>query len=230
MALEDPQRNAPHGVRPRVDLRIVLFSVSEGRLFVALEQRGKRKSLPRGAPWPEENLDAAAARVLSAELGIAEQYLEQLYTITQGRAEAWTVTVTYLGIALAGPEGPPVTTAAWFDASGLPSLDGVDTMIVDYALLRLRAKLGYTTIAFHLLPSTFSFSELQGVYEAVLNRRLDKRNFRRSIQAADLLEATGETRREGSHRPARLFRFRAAHDAGTYLTPAWATGAERESG
>jgi 8-oxo-dGTP diphosphatase len=109
-------------------------------------------------------------------------------------------------------------------------MDRMDAKIVDYALLRLRAKLGYTTIAFHLLPPTFALSELQGVYEAVLDRALDKRNFRRRIQAAAVLEPTGELRREGSHRPARLYRFRAAHDAGTYLTPAWVTATGQESG
>ena len=214
---------------PRVDLRIVLFTVSEGRLLVALEPRGNGIALPRGMPWPEESLDAAAARVLSTELSIEEQYLEQLYTITQGSAENWSLIVTYLGIAHAGAGGPPATSASWFGATALPEMDPVDKKIVDYALLRLRAKLGYTTIAFHLLSPTFSLSELQGVYEAVLNRTLDKRNFRRRIHGGDFLEATGETRREGSHRPARLFRFRAVHDAETYLTPAWATNAKRET-
>jgi 8-oxo-dGTP diphosphatase len=107
-------------------------------------------------------------------------------------------------------------------------MNQVDQMIIDYALFRLRAKLGYTTIAFHLLSPSFSLSELQTVYEAVLDRRVDKRNFRRRIHAAGVLEATGETRREGSHRPARLYRFRAVHDAESYLTPAWATTADPE--
>ena len=71
-------------------------------------------------------------------------------------------------------------------------MNPVDRMIVDYALLRLRAKLGYTTIAFHLLPPSFSLSELQNVYEAVLDHQLDKRNFRRRIHAAGVLEGTGE--------------------------------------
>jgi 8-oxo-dGTP diphosphatase len=96
-------------------------------------------------------------------------------------------------------------------------------MIVDYALLQLRAKLGYTTIAFHLLPPNFTLSELQAVYEAVLNREVDKRNFRRRILATGVIEGTGEYRREGSHRPARLYQLRTPDDAETYLTPAWST-------
>ena len=119
------------------------------------------------------------------------------------------MTVTYLALALASAGGPPLNSAAWFNAAKVPAVNQVDRMIVDYALFRLRAKLGYTTIAFHLLPPSFSLSELQTVYEAVLDREVDKRNFRRRIHAAGVLEGTGETRREGSHRPARLYRFRA---------------------
>jgi 8-oxo-dGTP diphosphatase len=102
-------------------------------------------------------------------------------------------------------------------------------MIVDYALVRLRAKLGYTAIAFHLLPPSFTLSEVQTVYEAVLGREVDKRNFRRRIHAAGLLEGTGESRREGSHRPARLYRLRTIDHAETYLTPTWAAQPERKA-
>jgi 8-oxo-dGTP diphosphatase len=175
-------------------------------------------------------LDAAARRVLATEIGGGEQYQEQLYTTSQGTAGHWTVTIAYLALAPASGESPPVVSGRWFDVSRLPKLDMVDANIVAYALLRLRAKLGYTTIAFHLLPERFSLSELQRIYESILNRKLDKRNFRRRLQAEEFLEPTGETRRDGSHRPARLYRFRAAHDAGTYLTPAWATRPELEPG
>jgi 8-oxo-dGTP diphosphatase len=102
-------------------------------------------------------------------------------------------------------------------------------MIGDYALLQLRAKLGYTAIAFCLLPASFSLSELQNVYEAVLDYRVEKRNFRRKMQAAGVLDGTGGSRREGSHRPARLYRFRASQDAEANVTPGWATGPEQET-
>lgn len=214
---------------PNVDVRVVLFTVSDGRLLIALEDRPACKVLPRGNPTPDESLDATATRILATRVGSAERYLEQLYTISHGTESEWTVTVAYLGLAIAGDEGPPPTSVRWFDAGSLPRIHPVDHMIVEYALLRLRAKLGYTTIAFHLLPPSFTLSELQHVYEAVLDRELDKRNFRRRIHAAGILEATGDTRRDGSHRPARLYRFRAAHDAEAYLTPAWSTNAEREA-
>jgi 8-oxo-dGTP diphosphatase len=212
-----------------VDIRIVLFTLSEGKVWIALEPCGLSAALPKGEPRPDEALDVAATRVLADQTGIAERYLEQLYSISQGSSQEWTVSVAYLGLALASATGPPPTAIQWYEISDQPSMSVLDRRIVDYALLRLRAKLGYTTIAFHLLPRSFSLSELQTVYEAVLGRQLDKRNFRRRIQAGDILEPTGETRREGSHRPARLFRFRAAHDAEAYLTPAWATNPDEET-
>lgn len=214
---------------PYVDVRVVLFTVSDGRLWIALEDLPTGKVLPRGRPMPDESLDTTATRILEAHVEIEKRYLEQLYSLSQGRGGGWTVSVTYLGLAIAGLGGPPTTSTAWFESGSLPRIDPVDHLIVEYALLRLRAKLGYTTIAFHLLPPSFTLSELQHVYEAVLDRELDKRNFRRRIHAAGILEATGDTRRDGSHRPAHLYRFRAAHDAETYLTPAWATTAEREA-
>jgi len=213
---------------PRIDVRVVLFTVSSGRLLIALEEDTSGWGLPRGGPTLAESLDATGTRILTRHMGIAERYLEQLYSVSHRSEGDWTVTVTYLALALARAAGPPPNTAAWFDAGNLPEMHSVDRKIVDYALLRLRAKLGYTTIAFHLLPPNFSLSELQMVYEAVLGRELDKRNFRRRIHAAGVLEGTDDTRREGSHRPARLYRFRAGHDAETYLTPGWAFGTEQE--
>jgi 8-oxo-dGTP diphosphatase len=213
---------------PIVDVRPVLFTVSDRGLLVALREEGGLSGLPRAAPRLEEALDATAARILADEMGVAERYLEQLYSVAESEDPGWTVTVAYLCLALTNGDGRRSCRFSWFDVADLPPMGHLDRKIVDYALLRLRAKLGYTTIAFHLLPVEFSLSELQGVYEAVLGRLIDKRNFRRRIQAGDILEETGATRRDGSHRPARLFRFRAAHDADTYLTPAWAasTGTE----
>ena len=98
-------------------------------------------------------------------------------------------------------------------------------MVVDYALMRLRAKLGYTNVAFHLLPEQFTLSELQETYETILARRLDKRNFRRRMIASGILLETEAKRREGSHRPATLYRFRPTDDRESYLTPPWAEGA-----
>jgi 8-oxo-dGTP diphosphatase len=93
--------------------------------------------------------------------------------------------------------------------SKLPTLAFDHRKILEYALERLRNKLEYTTVGFQLLPEKFSLTELQGVYEAILDKRLDKRNFRRKIELLKILKPTSEYRR-GGQRPARLYRFAAA--------------------
>ena len=206
---------------PIVDLRIVLFTIAGGRLRVALDGATTPR-LPRGAPLPHRSLDAEARRIVRETTGLREQYLEQLYTLSVDEPSGWVVTVGYLGLIGSGSEASAVLDGSWHAADELPVLSRTDRMVVDYAVLRLRAKLGYTTIAFHLMPATFTLSELQGAYEAILGRRLDKRNFRRRVIAADMLASTAAKRRDGSHRPALLYRFRAAHDPETYLTPPWA--------
>lgn len=210
---------------PDVDLRIVLFTVAEGALLVCLQAGPVRHRLPRGRPLPEEPLDVGARRLLRTETGLREEYLEQLYSVGVADDRDWTVVVSYLGLVASVGDAPPTLPGSWHRVASLPAMSEPDRMIADYGALRLRAKLGYTTIAFHLLPATFTLSELQGTYEAVLGRPLDKRNFRRRVLAADFLTPTELRRRVGSHRPALLYRFRAAHDRETYLTPDWAEGA-----
>ena len=220
-----PVTNAERSLSPTVDLKIVLFTIAEGRLRVALHVRDGASHLPVGTPQPHQSLDGEARRIARETTGLREQYLEQLYTLSVQEPVGWVITVGYLGLICSSPDATPAMGGSWYEVAALPPLSRTDRMVVDYALLRLRAKLAYTTIAFHLLPSTFTLSELQGAYEAILEQRLDKRNFRRRVTAAGMLETTGAKRREGSHRPALLYRFRAVHDRETYLTPPWAEGA-----
>lgn len=213
-----------------IDVRLVLFSIQHGELWIAVALADGGWVLPTVSLNSAESLDSAALRALRDRLGTQHRYIEQLYSVAVEEAGVPSVVVAYLGIAEAGESRLGAAGAAWQRALALPHMTSIDARIVDYALLRLRAKLGYTTIAFHLLPMTFSLSELQRVYEIVLGRGLDKRNFRRRIQSAEILDETVETRREGSHRPARLYRFRDAHNADTYLTPVWATAPVGEPG
>ncbi len=94
----------------------------------------------------------------------------------------------------------------WFPLEALPALPGVHREVVTLAHERLATKLDYSTIAFQFMADKFTLSELQRVYEIILRERLDKRNFRKQILAMGRLEDTGEERRNGSHRPARLYR------------------------
>jgi 8-oxo-dGTP diphosphatase len=98
----------------------------------------------------------------------------------------------------------------WFSVYHLPPLAFDHAKILQYALDRLRGKLAYTNIAFNLLPEQFTLRELQRVYEIILHCKLDKRNFRKKILSTGILEDTGAKKMEGTHRPARLYRFNAA--------------------
>lgn len=232
MELESPSHTAEAatGLHSSIDVRLVLFAIQDGELWIALADGDGVWELPSVSLTSGESLDAAALRALRERLGTEHRYVEQLYSLAIEDAAAPSVLIAYLGIADAEAASLSASGAAWQRTLSLPRISATDARIIDYALVRLRAKLGYTTIAFHLLPMTFSLSELQQVYEIVLGRGLDKRNFRRRIQSAEILEPTRETRRDGSHRPARLYQFRAAHDADTYLTPVWATSPDGEPG
>ena len=96
---------------------------------------------------------------------------------------------------------------AWHNAHTLPVLAFDNNRVVEYAIRRLRAKLDYTNVAYSLLPRTFTLSELQQVYEAILDHPLDKRNFRRRMLSLGIIKAAGGTRMEGAHRPAQLYTF-----------------------
>ncbi len=207
----------------RIDIRVVLVTTRKHRLCVALEaDTGGRLRLLRGAAPRREPLDADARRIVQAQIGPREHYLEQLYTVSVDESGRWIVIVAYLALIWFEGAPEPIPPERWFDVESLPPLSAADRMLVDYALIRLRAKLGYTTIAFHLLPSAFTLPELQTTYETILGHPLDKRNFRRRVIAAGFLEPTGDKRRDGNHRPAVVYRFRASHDHERYLTPAWA--------
>jgi 8-oxo-dGTP diphosphatase len=208
--------------RPSVSVDMVLFAFLGNQLKVLLVQRGgepfkDRWALPGGFIHMDESLEDAAKRELQEETGVRDVYLEQLYTFgapdrdPRGRV----LTVAYFALLSADEAlriklqgGDDTNDARWWNIYNLPDLAFDHGRIVDYALQRLRWKLEWTALGFLLLPQEFTLSELQSVYETVLNEPLDKRNFRRKILAADVLEETNN-RRQGDHRPAKLYRFTA---------------------
>lgn len=221
----DTQQNGTYTYdhpRPAVTVDMVLFAFLENQLQVLLVQRGVAPfegqwALPGGFVGVEESLEEAAQRELLEETGVRDVYLEQLYTFgapdrdPRGRV----ITVAYFAllsmddiahIEVSG--GDDASEARWWNMYRLPALAFDHGRILDYALQRLRWKLEWTALGFLLLPEEFTLSELQTVYETVLNEDLDKRNFRRKILSADILEETGNYR-EGDHRPAKLYRFTA---------------------
>ncbi len=205
--------------RPMVTVDVVIFTVREDRLQVLLVQRKHPPyagmwALPGGFVGMEESLEEAALRELAEETGVMQAYLEQLYTYGDpGRdPRGRVITVAYFALIPAGTAirtegGDDAARADWFSVGHLPPLAFDHAEIVAYAVRRLRYKLEYTAVGFELLPEEFTLSELQRVYEIVLGERLDKRNFRRRILQAGIIEPTRHFR-TGEGRPARLYRYR----------------------
>jgi 8-oxo-dGTP diphosphatase len=205
---------------PRAALTVdcVVFGFDEGELKVLFIQRGiapfKGKwALPGGFVRVEETVDEAARRELAEETGLTNVFLEQLYTFgaVERDPRERVVSVAYYSLVKLA-EHPPAgasdaSDAAWFPVARPPALAFDHAKILETALLRLRGKVRYEPIGFELLPGKFTLSQLQHLYEAVLQDTLDKRNFRKKILAMGLLVPLKERVREGAHRPAQLFRF-----------------------
>jgi 8-oxo-dGTP diphosphatase len=194
---------------------VVIFTVDGGELQVLLISRSAQPfrglwSLPGGVLARDESLEEAASHKLREETGVTDVYLEQLYTFhdLDGRG---SVAVAYFALVdsrQAQLAHRRTWRPAWFLIASLPPLAFDNDRVIDYALQRLRAKLDYSNVAYSLLPPHFTLSQLQRVYEAILCRPLDKRNFRKRMLSLGIIEPTGRTATEGAHRPARLYAFR----------------------
>lgn len=181
-------------------------------------------ALPSGQPSVHEALDATADRIVRSHFADPAAYMEQLYTFDSVDSLERETNVTYIALF------PPNATGdlLWTPPEELPRVPATTGQMLDYAFVRLRAKLEYTGIAFYLMPKTFTLASLQMAYESILGQSLDKRNFRRRMSTSGMLEATGEKRREGPHRPAALYRFSGQTDRSSYLTPPSSTSAVRQ--
>jgi 8-oxo-dGTP diphosphatase len=207
--------------RPAVTVDVVGFTLREDRLQVLLIQRMEEPfeemwALPGGYIKMHEGLEEAAARELQEETGVEEAYLEQLYTYGHPERDprGRVITIAYFALLPAGAPvrqegGSDARQARWFPVDELPLLAFDHAEIIQYALVRLRYKLEYTAVGFELLPEEFTLSEIQRTYEMILGEQLDKRNFRRRILEAGIIEATPH-QRTGEGRPARLYRYRPA--------------------
>jgi ADP-ribose pyrophosphatase YjhB (NUDIX family) len=204
----------PH---PALTTDVVLFTVRDEKLQLLLIRRRNppfqgQWALPGGFLDMDEDLADCALRELKEETGIGNVYLEQLCTFGKPDRDPRerVISVAYYGLTpsetFALKPDTDASEAAWFAFNEMPELAFDHRQIVQKAHERLIAKLEYSTIAFQFLPKQFTLSELQDVYETIRSEPLDKRNFRKWILGRNLIEETGDERRNGSHRPAKLFR------------------------
>jgi 8-oxo-dGTP diphosphatase len=159
-------------------------------------------------------LEEAAHRVLREKTGVKNVYMEQLYTFgdPQRDPRSRVITVAYFALIpwkeLDQPESQKVADLTWSSVDSLPKLAFDHKTILNYAVKRLRAKASYSNIVYGLMPKQFRLSELQSMYEIIINDKLDKRNFRKQMLATGLLEETGKKDTSGAHRPAMLYQFK----------------------
>ncbi len=208
----------PSDIHLAVDA-VVFGYTPKRRIMVLLIQRkfdpfAGHWALPGGFVRLDESLEAAVARELKEETGLQINYLEQLYTFGQPDRDPRKRVVSVVYFALVRPEAfelhaqSDAKEAAWHDIHELPHLAFDHQAIVNQAVQRLRNKITYEPVGFELLEEKFPFSELQTLYETLLEDQIDHRNFRKKLKSIGILEELKETRKQpGSGRPARLYRF-----------------------
>jgi 8-oxo-dGTP diphosphatase len=196
----------------------VVFGLDDQELKVLLIQRDVEPflgkwALPGGFVRVGESLEEAVLRELREEAGISDVFLEQLYTfgaVNRDPRERVVTVAHYALVKLSDHRVKAATDArdaAWFavpEATGLP-FD--HDRILATALERLKNKVRYQPIGFELLPLQFTLSQLQRLYETILEKPLDKRNFRKKILSMDFLVALDEVEKDVAHRAARMYRF-----------------------
>jgi 8-oxo-dGTP diphosphatase len=202
-------RLAPRRTTLAVD---VVLLTPRGDELVALTVRGggrgrDRWSLPWDGPRDEESLEATASRISADIIGIP-LVVEQVGAFGDGSRHPGGAEVSVGYVALVPMGTPfPIGEYEWFPIGELPTLPPRQKLVAEAAEQAVRSRVEQSPIAFHLLPPLFTLSELQGIYELLLGRRLHKASFRRSLQAAALVAPIEEWRSEGRGRPAQLFRY-----------------------
>jgi 8-oxo-dGTP diphosphatase len=206
--------------RPAVTVDCVVFGLDldqQDLKMLLIERKGEpfagMWALPGGFVGMDETLEQSARRELQEETGISRLYLEQLYTFgdPQRDPRGRVITVAYYALVKLTEHVLQAASDAqdvgWFAVSDLPALAFDHDKIIATALTRLKGKVRYQPIGFELLPTKFTLSQLQRLYEIVLERPLDKRNFRKKILGMGLLVETNEIQKDVAHRAARLYRF-----------------------
>lgn len=213
-----------HRHQPIVTVDIVLLTLKEQELCAALVQRDREPhsgvwTLPGGWIHTDEDEDAlaAAVRILKAKAGFESPYLEQLKSFANRHRDVrgWSVSIAYYALVPfeSVVQSSNVAPLRWCAVDKIRSLPFDHLEILKAAVDRVRSKTLYSSLPLHLMPKTFSLSELRRVYEQVLGSSLDKRSFRRRIEELDVIKAVpGSISRAGAGRPAQQYRVKRRYE------------------
>lgn len=201
-----------------ISIDCIIFGFDEGELKVLLIKRAKEPlkdgwALPGGFVGQNEDIDVAAKAILEELTGLKKIYMEQLHTFGDVNRYplARVISIAYSSLVKIGDyelrAADNAKEAVWHPVSKIPALVFDHGQMVEMALDRLKTNVQYHPIGFELLPKKFTLTQLQTLYETVLETTLDKRNFRKKILSMDLLIALDEFQRGAPNRAARLFKF-----------------------
>ena len=206
----------PEHAQPIVTIDVVILTLKDEALHVAL---ARRENAPHAGAWTlpggwvdteqDEDALAAAQRILEAKAGLKSPYLEQLKTFASRHRDnrGWSVSIAHY--ALVPFETADSRNVEWRPVDVIRTLPFDHAEILRTAVERVRSKTAWSSLPVHLMPATFTLSELQRVYEQVLGSELDKRTFRRRIEELDLVEPAPGARSAGAaHRPAQAYRVK----------------------
>lgn len=196
----------------------VIFGFEKSNLEILLIKRARhpfqgRWALPGGFIKKGELVEHAANRILSETTGLQKIYMEEVAVFDEvDRFPLWRV-FTIGHFALIRPEdymlstGIDTTEVKWFKIEDIPELPFDHQRILDVALQKLRTRVRYRPIGFELLPGKFTLPQLQRLYEEILGKKLDKRNFRKKINKMNLLKKLKEKEKNNKRRAAYLYKF-----------------------
>lgn len=212
--------------RPLTTVDVVIFTVIDHTLRVLLVQRPDTGEDPFPGLWAlpggfvdvdrDESLEACAQRKLKEKTGVETPYLEQLGSWGGASRDprGWSATHVYFALIpsehVVLQKGANAADTAWFELDGLgrkKKLAFDHGEILETAITRLRNKVEYTSLPAYLLPEEFTLSELQRMYEIVMERPIEKSAFRTRVLSSGLVTPAGAKMREGPNRPAQLYRL-----------------------
>ncbi|KKQ34040.1 MAG: NUDIX hydrolase [Candidatus Nomurabacteria bacterium GW2011_GWB1_37_5] len=205
-------------LNPTITVDIVIFTIEEGNLKILLINRDNEPfkgawALPGGFLHEGETSKKAAQRILKEKAGVSAVYIEQLYTFDKPSRDPRGPVFSVSYFALVPPEEIKIKETGTtqhpklYSIEELPKLGFDHNEIIQYAIKRIQAKLEYTNAAYSLLPKFFTFSQLQKTYEAIFDKKFDKRNFQKKFLQIGLIKKVAKKSTGGKQRPAQLYSF-----------------------